>query len=333
MAKQLITYKIVNYSGVKIPNKAIEIIKKHRIICLDQTVGGDAPKDVIKMYTYGEAKKSDKKNWKKYIAKIGHKWYPNESITEDFLTIVGKSFGIDIANSRLVNAEGSIRFLSEHFHNDKEILNHGANILSRFINETDNTWIDELDKERKLKKEVNIEDVFKAIKIVFHDDFAMIIENLIHMLLFDALTGNNDRHYYNWGVISHINNLKRPRFSPIYDTARGLMWNLADEKVLTFYKELLNPDHKQLDNYILKSVPKISIPNNENCNHFDLISYLEKKGYLNDKHKDVWMNENYLNFAIEKLNLQYKNLFIFERRQLIEYILKLRFKKISEILK
>ncbi|MBC8883138.1 hypothetical protein H9X57_06230 [Flavobacterium piscinae] len=51
------------------------------------------------------------------------------------------------------------------------------------------------------------------------------------MLLFDALTGNNDRHYYNWGVISHIKNEHKPYFSPVYDTARGLLWNDSDKKL------------------------------------------------------------------------------------------------------
>jgi hypothetical protein len=333
MPRQLITYKIVNNTGISISTKSLEVIKKNRIICLNETVGGDAPKDVIKMYTFGEAKKSDKKNWKKYIAKIGHKWYPNESITEDYLTKVGESFGIIIARSRLIIAEGYVRFLSEHFHSSEETLNHGANILSRYINETDTQWIDDLDRLKTLKKEVNIIDVLSALKIIFKDDYKSIIKDFLHMILFDALTGNNDRHYYNWGVVSHIKNSYPPYFSPIYDSARGLLWNLSDDKVREMHKQLSNINNKKLENYILKSVPKISIPKNDSCNHFELIEYLESKKIFEDNHKEKWCNENLLNFAIERLRKDYKDLFIKERIELIEHILKFRFKKIIEILK
>ena len=148
MPKKLITYKIVNKSGIKLTSKHLEVVKSHSIIVLEGTVGGDAPKDLIKLYCFGEARKKDIKNWKKYIAKIGHKWYPNESITEHYLSIVGNCFGIKIANSKVIIAEGYVRYLSEHFHTNEQTLNHGANILSRFINEENNEWIDELDKNK-----------------------------------------------------------------------------------------------------------------------------------------------------------------------------------------
>jgi hypothetical protein len=206
MSKKLITYKIVNKSGIKLTAKHLEVVKSHSIVALEGTVGGDAPKDLIRLYAYGEGRKNNPKTWKKYIAKIGHKWYPNESITEHYLTTVGKCFGISIANSKVIIAEDYVRYLSEHFHNDEQTLNHGASILSRFIDEADNEWIDELDKNKALKKEINIVDVLDAIKKIFPEEHSEIFNSFFHMLLFDALTGNNDRHYYNWGVISHIKN-------------------------------------------------------------------------------------------------------------------------------
>lgn len=152
------------------------------------------------------------------------------------------------------------------------------------------------------------------------------------MLLFDALTGNNDRHYYNWGVISHIKNEHRPYFSPIYDTARGLLWNQSDEKVISLQKEINNPNNKKIENYVLHSVPKISIPDNIKCNHFELIEFLDNKKYFNDEHKSVWTNRKFLDETILKLNSDFKHLFIKERREVIQYVLDLRFKKIAEIL-
>ena len=332
MAKKLITYKIVNKSGIKVTSKHIDIVKSHSIVVLEGTVGGDAPKDLIRLYNYGEGRKNNPKTWKKYIAKIGHKWYPNESITEHYLTIVGKCFGINIANSKVIIAEDYVRYLSEHFHNEEQTLNHGANILSRFINEENNEWIDELDKNKVLKKEINIVDVLDAIKKTFPEEYSEIFNSFLHMLLFDALTGNNDRHYYNWGVISHIKNEHRPYFSPIYDTARGLLWNENDKKVVSLQKEINNPNNKKLVKYVLQSVPKISVPDNIKCNHFELIEFLENKKYFNDEHKSVWTNRKFLNEAILKLNSDFKHLFIKERREVIQYILELRFKAIAEIL-
>lgn len=329
---KLITYKIVNKSGIKVTAKHLEVVKSHSIVVLEGTVGGDAPKDLIRLYNYGEGRKKNPKTWKKYIAKIGHKWYPNESITEHYLTVVGKCFGINIANSKVIIAEDYVRYLSEHFHDEEQTLNHGASILSRFIDEADNEWIDELDKNKVLKKEINIVDVLSAIKKIFPEEHSEIFNSFFHMLLFDALTGNNDRHYYNWGVISHIKNEHRPYFSPIYDTARGLLWNENDKKVISLQKEINNPNNKKLENYVLKSVPKISVPDNIKCNHFELIEFLENKKYFNDEHKSVWTNRKFLDEAIVKLNSDFKHLFIKERKEVIQYILDLRFKKIAEIL-
>lgn len=332
MSKKLITYKIVNKSGVKLTSKHLDVIKSHSIIALEGTVGGDAPKDLIRLYIYGEGRKNNPKTWKKYIAKIGHKWYPNESITEHYLTTVGKCFGLKIANSKVIIAEDFVRYLSEHFHKDEQTLNHGANILTRFIDEADNEWIDELDKNKALKNEINILDVLNAIKKIFPEEYLEIFNSFFHMLLFDALTGNNDRHYYNWGIISHIKNEHKPYFSPVYDTARGLLWNQSDKKVISLQKELNNPDNKKVKNYVLNSVPKISVPNNGKCNHFELIEYLKEHEYFNNEHKSVWTNRKFLDEAIAKLNSDFEHLFIKERREVIQYILDLRFKKIAEIL-
>lgn len=333
MSKKLITYAIENKSGLKLTSKHITLVKSHSIAIVEGTVGGDAPKDLIKLYTYGDARKSDIKNWKKYIAKIGHKWYPNESITEHYLTTVGKCFGITIANSKIIIAEDVIRYLSEHFHKDEQTLNHGANILSRYLDENDNQWIDDLDRTKALKRVIDVEMVLEAIKKIFPVEHLEIFNCFFHMILFDTLTGNNDRHYYNWGVITHIKNRHKPYFSPVYDSARGLLWNLSDEKVISLHKELGNSDNKQLANYVTKSVPKISVPGNDKCNHFELIEYLASKNYFNDEHKSVWTDQNLLDEAINKLHTDFDLLFIKERKFLIQHILELRFKRIKVIVK
>lgn len=329
---KLITYRIEKRNGFLPTVKHFYLAKSHQVIALDETVGGDAPKDLIRLYTFGEGKKGNPKTWKKYIAKIGHKWYPNESITEQFLSVIGKCFELSIANSRLIYAENFIRYLSEHFHSEEQILSHGANILTSYLNEETTEWIDDLDRTKKLKGEIHIDDVIHALKEVFPKDSEKIINDFLHMILFDALTGNNDRHYYNWGVITHLKNLHAPYFSPIYDTARGLLWNNSDKDLLSLHKELTSKDKSKLTKYVLKSVPKISVPNNPNCNHFDLIKHLHEKGCFNKTHIDTWTNKDYFQKVLDKLNSDFSHLFINERKEIIQYILEVRFHKICDIL-
>jgi len=259
---------LIHKTGTNPTQGEIKPMRKKYYKVLTESVGGDAPKDVIRFYQYGKGRIANPKSWPKYIAKIGHKWYPNESITEHFFTSVGKSFGIEIANSQLVFAEGYIRFLSEHFHSEEQSLIHGANILSRYLLEKDTSWIDDLDNQRLLKGEINIKDVIIALQDVFPD--SRILDGFVDMLLFDCLTGNNDRHYYNWGVVTHIKNNHEPYFSPIYDTARGLYWNNDEKFILSLHNDSGEAQNKRIDKYVKNSVPKVSIPGNVKCNHFQL---------------------------------------------------------------
>jgi hypothetical protein len=328
----LIKYKIVNHSGLKIKPRDIPVLKKNDYIINNDSVGGDAPKNVINVYEYGRVKKNNPSKWIKYIAKIGHKWYPNESITEQLLTDLGKCFSINIANSKLFYAENYIRFFSEHFHTKEQILEHGSDILSSYMNEDNTTWIDDLEKQKKLKKDINILDVINAIKFIYINEAESILHSFFHMLLFDAFTGNNDRHYYNWGVISHIKNKHKPYFSPIYDSARGLFWNKSDKNVISLHQELNNPNNKQLDKYVLYSVPKVSVPNNSDCNHFDLIKYLKDNNFLSEEHISVWSNKENLSNCVNLLVTKFDRLFINERKTLIEIVLEKRFNLIKQIL-
>lgn len=332
MPKQLTTEILIKKSGLNVSQGKFETLKQKNFICLDESAGGDAPKDVIKVYEYGRCRKDKPKSWIKYIAKIGHKWYPNESITEHYLTQIGKSFGVEIASSKIVYAENYIRFLSEHFHGNEQSLEHGANILSRYINESSTGWIDEMDKNRTLKGEITFIDVENAVKDVFKKEATQIMSGIIHMLLFDALSGNNDRHYYNWGVVTHIKNKHNPYFSPVYDSARGLYWNKSDKNIISLHAHFKNGDKKFIEKYVNGSAPKISIPNNDKCNHFELIEYLKNNKYISNNHKNVWTNKKSLEKAIKILNTDFKHLFIEERRIIIEEVLNLRFNKLVQII-
>lgn len=108
--------KIENYSGYYFNwhGKIFPLRKGYYIVIEDKSVGGDAPKDFIKVYEYGTGLRSRPHTWTAYIAKVGHKWYPMESITEYLLNRIGEVLGLEMAFSRLMVAGEQIRFLSRY---------------------------------------------------------------------------------------------------------------------------------------------------------------------------------------------------------------------------
>jgi len=236
----------------------------HKIV--DKSVGGDAPKDFIKVYIFGEGRKSKPTKWPAFIAKIGHKWYPNESVTEHLLTRIGESLGLNMAKSCLMRTSGQIRFLSRYFLNEKkESLVHGAEIFAGYLE--DDKFLEEVENADMVQDIITFQFIHDATRAIFKKSYKGIIHDFIKMLAFDAIVGNNDRHHYNWGVIDNIFGKHVPHFSPIYDSARGLFWNYSEKQI---------DDHlynaTKLKKYIDGSKPMTGWDNCEELNHFELIN-------------------------------------------------------------
>lgn len=334
MSNKLVFVPFENLSGKSISGNEITLLKGENFRKREVSVGGDAPKDVIAIYQYrskSKIRKSQPKTWPIYIAKVGHKWYPNESITEQLITEIGKVLKINIADSALFQIEGTLRFCSKHFHNINQRLNHGAEILSTYRGEPNQRWIDQLEMEKKIKNAITIEEIISAIKMVFHKNATEICQDFFKMLLFDCFIGNNDRHYYNWGVITSVKEQERPYFSPIYDTARGLWWNTSDEKIVSLHTDIQRRS-VVLNKYIKNSTSKITIPDNPKCNHFDLIQYIWRKEYLRDMDLSVWQSKEKLRYIYDLIDNKFRKLMILERRELIKSTLRLRHEKINQIL-
>ncbi len=105
-----------------------------------------------------------------------------------------------------------------------------------------------------------------AIAGRFPEEHANIMRRLVEMISFDALVGNNDRHPANWGIVVELKGARAPRFSPVFDTARGLFWNYTEHIVS---KTLANP--KMLESYIGRSAPQIGWDDMGKVSHFDLV--------------------------------------------------------------
>jgi hypothetical protein len=158
------------------------------------------------------------------------------------------------------------------------------------------------------------------------------MQELIKMLLFDALVGNNDRHFYNWGIIRSLNNSKTPCFSPVYDTARGLFWNDSEEKV----KKIWN-DQNRLDAYLKKyallSRPKIGWENEKGINHFNLVEKIYKYEFYLSK---IQQKELFLHSVLDKMlftvDVHFRKYFSKERISLIKKCLEYRYQFIEKIM-
>ncbi len=323
------------YSSGKILNESkIPILKEKHYCIIPFNLDGNAPKRFMKAYFYeqgGKVYKSKFSTWNSYIAKSAQKWYPHESIIEYLLNRIGVELGLNMNRIKLVKVNGQIRFLSEYFldiNNQKLI--HGAEICGEYLQ--DETFAKQIADDKKSARELfTFQFIIEAIKFVFKDCCEDLNKELVKMIVYDAIVGNNDRHFYNWGVIKSIKqDDKIPTFSPIYDTARGLFWNWSDDQVSKQLKNLKSGG-KKIENYIIKGCPRISIEENSDINHFDLIEYIwniydEYSGTIFDL-----VSLKNQESVIDLYNTEFKHYFIEERNILVLYIIKERFSRLRKI--
>ena len=328
------TKDIENFSGVNINlvHGKIRPLKRGYYKVLDFSVGGDAPKEFIQAYRYGDCPKRDRENWSKFIAKVGHKWYPVESITEYLMNRIGEVLELKMAESELRVADEQIRFLSRYFLKEDEMMMHGAQIYSTFLDESDTKFVDQIEEERLSRDFFTFNFTKKAIEAIFPAESVEIMESFIKLLLFDTLTGNNDRHFYNWAVVTDLLQKQKPVFSPIYDTARGLFWNFSEEKISELTKEFKAGDHRRFEKYINGSQPKIGWEKApKKFNHFDLI-----KNIVNN-HPDyaVIIREFITEKKIEDVNFmirkEFNTLLSENRLYLVTKCLRTRFEKLKDL--
>ena len=322
-----------NFSGKLQNEKLIVSLKEKNYCIIDQTLDGDAPKQFIKAYFYikeSGIKKKNIKSWSSYIAKTAEKWYPHESVIEYMINRIGQEMGLVMNEVELVKGNEQIRFLSKYFLNKSEKLVHGAEICGEHLGDVD--MAKQIAENKSTARDLfTFEFIKEAIESVFPNCHDTIIIGLVRMIAFDAIVGNNDRHFYNWGVIDTKMKSKRTlRLAPIYDSARALLWNFSDENLVKIYKAHLESGTK-IDQYIRGACPRISIEGNKDANHFDLVNYIKKD---NKKYKQIVEqicskeNEEKVYKMIEKEFFPY---FIPERSKLVVEILKNRFKIIREL--
>ena len=309
--------------------KSIEAIKNKHYFVESFPLDGDAPKQFIKLYSFEEdsgIRRRNFKTWVAYIAKTAEKWYPHESVIEYMINRVGQTLGITMNEVRLYKINEQIRFLSQFFLKKNESLIHGAEICGEFLEDME--LAKQIADEKKTARELfTFEFITDALKAIFTRNHEMIIEDLVKMLAFDAIVGNNDRHFYNWGIIAtkKISN-QLPKFAPVYDSARGLLWNVSDESIVNWIKM-----QKTDGTHILKIYPRISIEGDKEIGHFGLMEFLKKqKSSYKETINSLASLDNEA-ASLEMLEKEFYPFFIKERCELTTYILKERSKIIREI--
>jgi len=182
------------------------------------------------------------------------------------MTVVGESLGINMAKSQLALGEGQVRFLSRYFLGKDESLDHGAQIVAGYL--ADEPFVKAVEAQGIERDIITFRDLCDAITTLFPTNYPEILVDFVRMIGFDALVGNQDRHLYNWGVISDTRGVRPPRFSPIYDTARGLFWNQSEAGLARFEKS-----EAAFDKYVRSASPLIGwdFRPGEIPNHFGLI--------------------------------------------------------------
>jgi len=307
----------------------IKPIRKGYYEYVDMPIGGDAPKAFIRLYTFGEGKKQHPKTWPKYIAKVGKKHYPTESIIEYLLNQIGEALGFNMAKSSLRMADNQLRFLSKYFLKPNESLVHGSEIFAAYLEDSDKSFVQEIENENLARECFTFPFVIRAIEYSFPDESSAILKAFFKLLLFDAITGNNDRHFENWGIIKDLSGKAPPLFSPIYDTARGLFWNKQEKGINKLFKKKLEIDEVQFQKYLNKSSPKIGWDGSSNINHFTIIesickAYLTYKGICKEVLKDVNLDK-----CLNMIESDFKSFFSQKRFMLVTKCLEHRFKTLQ----
>lgn len=146
---------------------------------------------------------------------------------------------------------------------------HGAEIFAGHL-EGDLAFVKQVEREKMSRDLFTFQVVEESLRSRFPNEVDGILTGFVRMLGFDAIIGNNDRHYFNWGVITDLKGRRPTRFAPVYDTARALLWDGPESK---FAEVERNKRISQfLQKYVDECMPKTGWDGAGSLNHFGLMS-------------------------------------------------------------
>ena len=121
---------------------------------------------------------------------------------------------------------------------------------------------------KKIQQNISKDDYTynNIIKILLHyDEEGNLLKKFNSIMVMDALFGEGDRHYENWGIYKNKSN--KYELLPMYDNSSCLLHFLREKTNLEGF------DEDSISSYIQKSKCKISIEG-KIYSHFDFIKYL-----------------------------------------------------------
>ena len=212
---------------------------------------------------------------------------------------LSKLIGINCAEIDIGTYYGKRGSMSYNFLNKGESMLEGVSFITR---------------EYQIYNSDKMIDEFSGDKYsvqMIEKSFPWLFENIIEMIVFDALIGNSDRHHSNWGTIINVsekqvnpfNNILPMKFAPLYDNGSSLCCRIAPDEV-----DVILKDNMRLEALIdSKSRSAIGFGNKRPIRHFELIEKMNFK--YHDKMKNMMdkirnnINEN----AIKKLIDSFEN--------------------------
>ena len=241
---------------------------------------------------------------------------------EQLITRIGQCFCVNIAASKLRILDGQVRLLSRYFLKGGEQLTHGAEIYEYSLGKEN---YKELSENKDESDFFTFEMTCGAIKILFPEYAERIVAGYVEMLCFDAIIGHNDRHPYNWGVIVPIRKSRKPRFSPVFDTARALFWNIPEKRVVQMLTDV-----NQFEKYIFGCRPPICWENKA-ADFFELIALIWREFPVFRKQIEKYLDDTALGRVSLMMEAEFKPLMSKERFELIERCLHRRQGRLIEV--
>ena len=177
--------------------------------------------------------RTDRPSDPQYIVKYAQKHGNRETLTEFFINRFGALLALNIAHSGLLVSDDQLTFATRVFLGEDESLRHGSLIIEDCFKREMALDSKELEKihPRTEQEFYSIDFVTSVLREFCGKDFEAVFPPFIEMLVFDALIGSMDRHSQNWGVVAKSSGPVTYRFSPIFDTARALLWSLNEDQI------------------------------------------------------------------------------------------------------
>ena len=187
-----------------------------------------------------------------------------EYYAEKIASELGTLLGIPCAKVDIGTYNGRLGSMSYNLIADNELLNEGINyIQEKYPNYNRDRFIDEIVNEKygvQMLEKLNIR-----------------INDILTMIIFDALIGNSDRHHSNWGYIYHLDNNKGlyTYFCPLYDNGSSLCSYVNEEDIKNILKD------KSRYNALIDTKSKSCIGWNDErpIRHFKLIEKISNNYY------------------------------------------------------